>query len=93
MLIVDEDNIEALTPDEARSLARRLAPLLPLLMVRALDGKDRCLSLEEGAERIGRTSRWIRDHAEDLPFTLKVGDEWKCSEQAIQKFILDRRRK
>jgi hypothetical protein len=50
-------------------------------------------SLEEGAERIGRTSRWIRDHAEDLPFTLKVADEWKCSEQAIQKFILDRRRK
>jgi hypothetical protein len=93
MLTVDEDNISALTPDEARALANRLAPVFPLLMMRALDGKDRCLSLEDSAERIGRTARWIRDHADDLPFTLKVGDEWKCSEQAIQKYILDRRRK
>jgi len=73
MLTVDEDNIGGAYPRRARALANRLAPVFPLLMMRALDGKDRCLSLEDGAERIGRTAPWIRDHADELPFTSRLG--------------------
>jgi hypothetical protein len=82
-----------LAPEQARTLATQLAQAIPPLMHRALDGKDRLISLQAAAKLLDRSSRWIRDNAHNLPFTEKVGDEWKCSEHAIQKFIADRRRK
>lgn len=85
----------SIEPGEARELAIKLSAAIAPLMQRAFDDQDRLLGLEAAAKLLNRTPRWIRDNARSLPFTLKLGDEWKCSEHGIQRFIADslRRRK
>jgi hypothetical protein len=83
----------SIDPGEARELAIKLSVAIGPLMQRAFDDQDRLLGLEPAAKLLNRTPRWIRDNARSLPFTLKLGDTWKCSEHGIQRFIADSMRR
>jgi hypothetical protein len=80
-----------LSPREAEQLLGQLISAMPHLMQRARD--DHLIDLETAGRILDRSSRWIRDHADELPFLVKIGDDWKCSSHAVQQFIADRRQK
>jgi hypothetical protein len=52
---------------------------------------DRWLSAQEAAEKLGYKRGWIYTHADELPFVNKVNGKFRCSENALDKYMSMRR--
>ncbi len=48
---------------------------------------DRLLTVEEAAQRLAVTPRWLYRHAEDLPFTVRLGRLLRFSERRIDSHL------
>lgn len=69
--------------------------LLSALDVRMLDLQrqsmlpeaDRLLTPHEAAERLGMSVTWLRRHAWELPFAIKIGNDLRCSVRGLDQWI------
>ena len=57
----------------------------------AVPDTDYLLSIDEIAPRIGKSTRWIRDNIESLPFALHMGKEHRFSVRLFDEWIKDQR--
>ncbi len=52
---------------------------------------DRLISVTEAARRLSVTERWLYEHADELPFTRRVGPRLvRFSESGVEKWIKQR---
>ena len=51
---------------------------------------DRLLTVEEAAGRLAQTGDWLYRHADELPFTVRVGRHVRFSSQGIDRYIRQR---
>lgn len=68
----------------------RTAQMAWLARGQALTGKDRLLTVEEAAQKLGRSKDWLYRHAGRLPFTVRDGRLLRFSEQGIERYIRQR---
>ena len=56
---------------------------------------DRLLTVEEIAERLGMTKRWVYDNADSLPFIRRIGSgprpRIRASESALERYMATRK--
>ena len=52
---------------------------------------DRLLSTEEVADRLGKSTKWVRDNVDDLPFAIRVGKEHRFSVRGLEEWIAEQR--
>ena len=52
---------------------------------------DYLLSTEEVATRLGKSTKWIRDSVDDLPFAIRVGKEHRFSVRGLEEWIAEQR--
>lgn len=89
-----------LSRDIATALLARCAVVQGALVGRLLAGRgdedhiargdhaeDRLLSVAEAAEKLGTSRDWVYRHADQLPFTVRVGRHLRFSAQGIDRYI------
>ena len=52
---------------------------------------DYLLNTEEVAARLGKSTKWVRDNAETLPFAFQVGKEHRFSVRGLEGWIAEQR--
>ena len=52
---------------------------------------DYLLSTEAVATRLGKSTKWVRDNIEDLPFAIRVGKEHRFSVRGLEEWIAEQR--
>ena len=52
---------------------------------------DYLLSTEAVATRLGKSTKWVRDNIEDLPFAFRVGSEHRFSARGLEEWIAEQR--
>lgn len=52
--------------------------------------EDRLLTVEEAATKLGTSRDWVYRHADQLPFTVRVGRQVRFSGQGIDRYIRQR---
>ena len=52
---------------------------------------DYLLSTEEVATRLGKSTKWVRDNIDDLPFAIRVGKEHRFSVRGLEEWIAEQR--
>ena len=52
---------------------------------------DFLLSTEEVATRLGKSTKWVRDSVESLPFAIRVGKEHRFSVRGLEEWIAEQR--
>ena len=52
---------------------------------------DHLLSTEEVATRLGKSTKWVRDNVDDLPFAIRVGKEHRFSVRGLEEWIAEQR--
>ena len=98
-LIADPTRALALDSAAAAALLGPVAALHALLAARVAmpaptsPALDRLLTVDEAADKLACASDWLYRHAKDLPFTVRVGGNLRFSEQGIERYIRDRRRR
>ena len=50
---------------------------------------DYLLDIDDVAPHLGKSTRWIRDNLESLPFGFKLGSEYRFSLRRLEKWIDD----
>src|SRR5262249_36784628 len=97
-------NLLEISTDEIPSVLSQLGAVSQQLAARLLkngngaqaETEDRLLSLKAAAPVLGVSQDWIRDHADSLPFLVRLpaksGDKvhLRCSAQGLQKWIARR---
>ena len=51
------------------------------------NGADRLLTVQEAAQRLAVTPRWLYRHAGDLPFTVRLGRLLRFSERGLDRWL------
>ena len=52
---------------------------------------DYLLNTEEVAARLGKSTKWVRDNVEELPFAFQVGKEHRFSVRGLEEWIAEQR--
>jgi hypothetical protein len=52
--------------------------------------EDKLLGVEQAAEMLGLIAYWVRRHARELPFALRIGRGWRFSRSGIERYIRQR---
>ena len=52
---------------------------------------DHLLSTEEVATRLGRSTKWVRDNAQDLPFAIRMRRGHRFSARGLEEWITEQR--
>ena len=87
--------VSSLPPAAAGALLAQIAPLQTALLARVLGGvgnparADRCISVQQAAERLGVSRGFIYKHKATLPFVRCVGNTIRCSEAGITARLED----
>jgi len=74
----------------ARLWLRLSEPSRPERQGRPSPVPDRLLEAEEAARVMGVKKRWLYEHADELPFTVRVGRLVRFSEQRLYKWMATR---
>ena len=85
--------VVVLTEAQLEALAERLAAKLQNGNGHAPpEAPDKLITVEEAAERIGMTVRWIYGHASELPFVVRLPNSRavRFSERGLAKWLAKR---
>lgn len=52
---------------------------------------DYLLNIREIAARLGKSTDWVRDHVDSLPFAFRVGKEYRFSTRGLEEWISEQR--
>ena len=103
-IAVDPTKALDLPPEIATALLARCAVVQGALVGRLLAGRgdeehhgargdqaeDRLLTVEEAATKLGTSRDWVYRHADQLPFTVRIGRQVRFSAQGIDRYIRQR---
>ena len=87
----DAADIVRLLPHAAALQSALLTSLLAIQQRAGWPDTDHLLSTEEVANRIGKSTKWVRDNVDDLPFALRVGKEHRFSVRGLEEWIAEQR--
>jgi excisionase family DNA binding protein len=81
--------LAALAAWQSQLAARLLrAPASAPAAIATADGdNDKLLTVEETAERLRRSTKWIYRRVKTLPFARHLGRSWVFSEQGLEKWL------
>ena len=65
--------------------------MLALQQHTGLPDTDYLLSTEEVATRLGKSTKWVRENVDDLPFAIRVGKEHRFSVRGLEEWIAEQR--
>lgn len=65
--------------------------LLPLQQQGGMPDTDYLLNTEEVATRLGKSTKWVRDSVDDLPFAIRVGSAHRFSVRGLEEWIAEQR--
>ena len=87
------EELVSLVPYAAALLSVLLTRLLALQQQTAMPDTDYLLNTEEVATRLGKSTKWVRDNVEILPFALQVGKEHRFSARGLEEWIAEQRKR
>jgi predicted DNA-binding transcriptional regulator AlpA len=74
---------------QSQLIARLVTPSTTSTVTPEAENHDNLLTVEECAQRLRRSPKWIYRGVKSLPFARKLGPRsWVFSEQGLQKWIL-----
>ena len=82
-------DIAALLPLAAALQSVLHTRMLTLQQQAALPDTDFLLSTEAVAERLGKSTKWLRDNVERLPFAIRVGREHRFFARGLEAWIAE----
>ena len=80
-------DLVSLLPLSAALQTAIYARILVLQHQVALPDTDYLLNVEQVAQRLGKSTRWVRDNLSTLPFTFLVGQEYRFSARGLDEWI------
>ena len=92
-------NIPEYEPTDIVTLLPLAAALLSALCARAgaiqqpqaLPDTDYLLNAHQIAQRLGKSSKWVRDNAESMDYAIQVGNEHRFSARGLEEWISEQR--
>ena len=87
------EELVSLVPYATALLSVLLTRLLALQQQTAMPDTDYLLNTEEVATRLGKSTKWVRDNVELLPFALQVGKEHRFSARGLEEWIAEQRKR
>lgn len=87
----EADDIAILLPLAAALQSALYARILALQQRTALPDTDYLLNIDEIAQVLGKSTRWVRDNIALLPFAFQVGKEHRFSARGLDQWIAERR--
>ena len=91
VLRYDEETVLNLLPLVAALQGALNTRLLALQQQAGRPETDYLLNTEEVAARLGKTTKWIRENVELLPFALRLGKDHRFSARGLEQWIAERR--
>ena len=67
------------------------ARILALHQHTALPETDYLLNADQTAQRLGKSTKWVRDNINSLPFAFQVGKEYRFSARGLEEWIGEHR--
>ena len=83
--------VVALQPYAATLQSALHARALALQQQAGRPDTDYLLNTEEVAARLGKSTKWVRDNIELLPFAFQVGKEHRFSVRGMEEWIAEQR--
>ena len=65
--------------------------LLAIQQQSGMPDSDHLLSTEEVASRLGRSTKWVRENAHDLPFAIRMRRGHRFSARGLEEWIAEQR--
>ena len=87
----EADDIVNLLPLAAALQSALYARILALQQRTALPETDYLLNTDEIAQRLGKSTKWVRDNMASLPFAFQVGREHRFSARGLEEWISEHR--
>ena len=91
VLSYDEETVLNLLPLAAALQGALNTRLLALQQQAGRPETDYLLNTEEVAARLGKTTKWVRENLELLPFALRLGKDHRFSARGLEQWIAERR--
>ena len=88
---LDGTDVVRLLPLAAALLGALHTRLLALGQQTGMADTDRLLSTEEVATRLGRSTKWVREEAKDLPFAIRMRRGHRFSARGLEEWITEQR--
>ena len=82
-------DIVTLLPFAAALQSALYARILALQQRAALPDTDYLLNTDEIAERLGKSTKWVRDNLASLPFAFQVGKDHRFSVRGLNQWIAE----
>ena len=86
------EELVSMLPYATALLSILLTRLLALQQQAGMPDTDYLLNTEAVAARLGKSTKWVRDNAETLPFALQVGKEHRFSARGLEEWIAEQRK-
>ena len=87
----DLDEIVSLQPFVTTLQSALNARAMALQQRAGMPDTDYLLNTEEVATRLGKSTKWVRDNIEALPFAFQVGKEHRFSVRGLEEWIAEQR--
>ena len=87
----DGEDIVSLLPLVAALQGALHTRLLALGQQTGMPDTDYLLSTEEVATRLGRSTKWVRENAQDLPFAIRMRRGHRFSAHGLEEWISEQR--
>ena len=87
----EAEDIVGLLPLVAALQSALHTRMLALQQQAGMPDTDFLLSTEEVATRLSKSTKWVRDNIEDLPFAIRVGKEHRFSVRGLEEWIAEQR--
>ena len=87
----EAEDIVSLLPFAAALQSALHTRMLALQQQTVMPDTDFLLSTEEVATRLGKSTKWVRDNVDDLPFAIRVGKEHRFSVRGLEEWIAEQR--
>ena len=84
-------DIVTLLPLAAALQSALYARILALQHQAAQPDTDYLMNAHQIAQRLGKSSKWVRDNAASLPFGFQVGNEHRFSARGLEEWISEQR--
>ena len=87
----EPDDLVSLLPLSAALQSAIYARILALQHRVVLPETDYLLNIDDMAARLGKSTRWVRDHLSLFPFAFLVGQEHRFSARGLDQWIAENR--
>ena len=85
------DEVVAMLPVAATVLSALCVRTIALQHLASRPDTDYLLNIHQVAQRIGKSTKWIRDHIALFPFSFQLGQELRFPARALEQWITEQR--